>query len=150
MYIKKFIKTITLTFLLLVLVSCGKNEDKPSVEVLKFLSGIFVDVDGKYRFKETQDVPYKIGQSFGWHMYIRSNKENITYTDVIHLSDVGVWSDNLTVSTDRKSASGTKTVPNTGHIETIWAIAEGDPKGEISIDIYIDNKIVHTFYYNMK
>jgi hypothetical protein len=151
MYINKFLKLLMVIFLLLVVTSCGNNEDKPPVEVLKFGSGIITDIDGKKIFTETEDVPYKSGQIFGWYMYIRSNTENIKLFEVLHLSDVGVWSNsnNIIVSNDRKSAGKVKDETNTGYIKGGWSIVKGDPKGKSTIDVYINNKIIHSFHYNV-
>lgn len=143
-------KIIILIFLLLNLLSCSDNKDRPPLEVLKSIQ--LVKVSGG-KFEKKNDLDLKPNNSYGWFMLVRTNKENVEIKDVIHLPSPGVWSENtsLIVSKDKKNAMSKRMARiNNGSIQGFWGISEGDPKGDYSEDIYVDNKHIKTFYYHIK
>ena len=146
----KFILIVISSFLLS---ACNYEAFNLPVDVLGSNVGIInKDDQGKNRFIYTNVVPYKAGQSYFWRIFLRSNKEQITFSETINLSAPGVWSENplIKVSEDLKSATVERTVPNLGYLWTVWTIAEGDPKGPVKIDVKIDGKLIKTFNYNIQ
>ena len=143
---------LILIILLLNLSSCTNSGNKPPLEVLSSNEFTLTPTDEKPKFEETQEVIYKPHNGFGWYMNVRSNKKEFQVTEVLHLPSPGVWSDDtkLTLSDDKKNAISKYTKTNTGFFSHVWGIADGDPTGDYSIDIYVDDKHVKTFYYHVK
>lgn len=143
---------LILISLLLNLSSCTNSENKPPLEVLSSHELTITPTEEKPKYEETQDVIFKPNNGFGWYMNVRSNKKEFQIREVLHLPSPGVWSndDKLIISDDKKDAMVNFTKQNTGFFSHVWGIAEGDPKGDYSIDIYVDNKHIKTFYYHIK
>ena len=137
-------------FLLLTLSSCTKNENKPSLEILQSLQ--FVKESGG-QIERKNEMVFKPDSTYGWFMYIRTNKENVEIQDVIHLPEKGIWPEktDLIISDNKKNAMSKRIVSTSkGIIQGGWAITEGDPKGTYVEDVYVDNKHIKTFFYQIK
>lgn len=152
----KNIKTLIIIFALLNLSSCTKNTDKPPVEVLGAYEWTITTEDDKPKFdhskKDYNVAPFTPGNGLGWILHIRSNMDSIEFSNVIHLPAEGAWPEksDLIISKDKKNALAKRTMRNKGYIYGIWRIAEGDPKGDYSVDVYINNKHIKSFHYIVK
>jgi hypothetical protein len=57
---------------------------------------------------------------------------------------------NFSISKDGKTATSTRTVtPVNGVIENFWTIAAGDPLGKHQIEVYIDERLIGTFAFEI-
>ena len=150
------IKAFAIILTLLTLSACTKSAEKGPVEVLGAYEWVITHEDGKPNFdqsnKDYNEVPYKTGNGLGWILDIRSNIDSIELMDVIHLPAPGVWPEktDLIISDDKKNAVAKRTMVNKGYIYGSWKIAEGDPKGDYSVDVYVNHKYIKSFHYHVK
>ena len=57
---------------------------------------------------------------------------------------------NFSISADGKTAISQRTViPINGVIENFWTISPGDPLGKHQIEVYIDERLIGTFVFEI-
>src|SRR4051812_42746425 len=87
-------KRIFLSFLLVAMAflsACGQN-NSPKVEVLQAEFGRFNRMaDGEIVFSETNVIPLKVGQGYGWAMRLKTNQEKVKYIEQFNLSGPTTW-----------------------------------------------------------
>lgn len=99
------------------------------------------------------DVPYKPGNSYFWTIdYFLKNKKEITYKEVTTYPNPTKWSDpdGVTVSEGGRVATRIRNEPNNGRISNAWTLDENDSRGKVKVDIYVDDQLIQTFYYEVK
>jgi hypothetical protein len=114
-----------------------------------------VDLHGKADFFPTTNVPFKVGNMYGWRIQLPNYHGTVTWREVFHLPKAPeTWatehSDNFSISPDGTTAvsNRTQTTAN-GEIENFWQIAPGDPKGNHKIEVYIDQRLIATFNFEI-
>jgi hypothetical protein len=89
-----------------------------------------------------------------WNIeYYKKGAKTITYREETILSKPTEWESGdqlLTVDMNGRRASRTITVDNTGTIFNGWGLdPKKDPSGPMTVNIYIDDKLVKTFNYRI-
>lgn len=119
------------------------------VELLDGHFGVFNMVDGKPVFKETDAVPNKADQQYGWLVRLKTNKPTVHLREEIRLpAPTNSWGDKaklpagLVVASDGRSAVFERDVaPKENLILNVWAVAAGDPSGDYVIRVTIDGQL---------
>jgi hypothetical protein len=133
--------------------SVSPTDIKP-ITVAKAEFGIFrVDESGSLTFIPTNKVPLQEGTSYGWQIQLDGYEGSVTWKEVFKLpkpAETWVNSENVTISEDRTEAVTVRTVQTEdGIIANSWSVAAGDPVGNHKIEIYIDNRRVASFNFEV-
>jgi len=112
------------------------------------------DQNGKYAFFYNNDVPLRDGVSHFWHIdFYKKSAKTVTYKEETILSKPTEWeqgNDLLTIDMNGRRASRIITVPNTGILFNGWGLDPiKDPAGPMTVNIYVDNKLIKTFSYKI-
>jgi hypothetical protein len=110
--------------------------------------------DLQFPFFYGSDVPLRDDVSHFWNIeYYKKGAKTITYREETILSKPTEWESGdqlLTVDMNGRRASRTITVDNTGTIFNGWGLdPKKDPSGPMTVNIYIDDKLVKTFNYRI-
>jgi hypothetical protein len=112
------------------------------------------DQNEKFSFFYNNDVPLQDGVSHFWRIdFYKKGAKSITYREETILSKPTEWDngdDAFIISMNGKKASRIITVPNTGMLFNGWSLdPKQDPAGPMIVKIYVDDKLVKTFNYNI-
>lgn len=117
-------------------------------------------ISGKPREFKTNKIPLKKGNVLVWELQHFSKGKDIEYKEVTTLQYPGKWtfieeatddiSASLSLSPDKKVATKLMKVPNTGLIMNGWGFDPAfDKTGPVKIQIYVDDKLVQTFNFDI-
>ncbi|HEY9800403.1 MAG TPA: hypothetical protein V6D25_08595 [Leptolyngbyaceae cyanobacterium] len=113
------------------------------------------DAQGKFNFTPTIKVPLVEGNKYGWRIQLQGVKGEVTWREVLRLpKPPQTWAtddgENLTLSADGTEAVTKRTqLPKNGVIENFWTIAPGDPPGKHTINVYVDERLVGNFEFEI-
>ncbi|MDF5736563.1 MULTISPECIES: hypothetical protein [unclassified Nostoc] len=114
-----------------------------------------VDSKGNVTIFQTTRVPLQEGTAYGWRIKLKDYQGEVKWREVLHLpkppetwgtdngEDFSISADGTTSVTRR-----TQSTPN-GVIENFWTIAPGDPVGKHRIEVYIDDRLISTFEFEL-
>jgi hypothetical protein len=132
------------------------SNTKQSIKIDKAEFGVArVDARGKVNFIPTFRVPLQEGSRYGWRIQLKDYKGEVTWREVLRLpKPPETWAtddgENFTVSADgTESVMRRKAVANDGVIENFWTIAAGDPPGKHKIQVYVDDRLIATFDFEV-
>lgn len=129
-----------------------------TVETAEFLVSIG-DGEGRQRTFDSTLVPYMPNRAcFGWRIRLADAPPVIRYREVLRLPAAPeFWTGEddeyspHSFSADRTTAITEEfTAPDDGWIASSWCIAEGDPVGAHSIEVYIDGQLIRRFDFEVK
>ncbi|MES0807988.1 hypothetical protein ABLO27_00805 [Roseibium sp. SCPC15] len=109
-------------------------------------------------YLDTNVVPLKPDQTcFGWRIKLSSDETLVHVREVLTLPEAPeYWSDEdnvygtIEVSSDRKAATTTRFIPVVdGWVEHSWCVSEGDPTGQCSLDVTIDDLATERFEFQI-
>ena len=130
-----------------------------TLEAAEFVVSVS-DGEGNERSMEADVVPYLPERAcFGWRIRFAEAPPLVRYREVLKLPEApAFWSgendaysphvysaDRTTATTEQFAAPDPE-----GWIESAWCIAEGDPVGAHSIDVYIDDRHVKRFDFEVR
>ncbi|MBP5976857.1 hypothetical protein HW132_30075 [Brasilonema sp. CT11] len=113
------------------------------------------DRNGKMSFVPTTKVPHQEGNRYGWRIQLKDKQNEVTWKEVLRLPKLPeTWStssgENLLISADGMEAVTKRTQSaKKGVIENFWTVASGDPTGKHAIAVYIDNRRVGFFEFEV-
>jgi ATP-dependent protease ClpP protease subunit len=112
------------------------------------------DQNKKYAFFYENDIPLRDGVSHFWRIdFYKKGAKTISYREETILSKPTEWEkgdDSLKIDLNGKRATRTITTPNTGILFNGWSLdPKKDPSGPMTVNIYVDDKLVKTFNYNI-
>ncbi|MBN3894050.1 MAG: hypothetical protein HWQ41_01725 [Nostoc sp. NOS(2021)] len=114
-----------------------------------------VDSKGKITIFQTTRVPLQEGSAYGWRIKLKDYQGEVKWREVLHLpkppetwgtdngEDFSISADGTTSVTRR-----TQSAPE-GVIENFWTIASGDPVGKHRIQVYINDRLISTFEFEL-
>lgn len=114
-----------------------------------------IDSKGEFSFTPTIKVPLEEGKKYGWRIQLQGYQGEVTWREVLRLpkppenwaTDNG---ENFTLSQDGSEAVTKRTeLPSDGVIENFWTITPGDPIGKHKIQVYIDDRLIATFDFEI-
>ncbi|MTJ52876.1 hypothetical protein FJR38_09540 [Anabaena sp. UHCC 0253] len=114
-----------------------------------------VDSEGKVNFFPTTTVPLKEGDAYGWRIKLDNYQGKVKWREVLTLpKPPETWitqdSKNFSISADGKTAISQRTAtPVNGVIENFWTVSPGDPLGKHQIQVYIDERLIATFAFEI-
>ncbi|NJM71381.1 MAG: hypothetical protein HC862_14780 [Scytonema sp. RU_4_4] len=113
------------------------------------------DSNSKMSFVPTTKVPFQEGKRYGWRIQLNEHKREVTWKEILRLPKLPeTWStssgENFVISTDGMEAVTKRTQSaKKGVIENFWTVASGDPTGKHTIAVYIDNRRVGFFEFEI-
>jgi hypothetical protein len=129
-----------------------------TVEVAEFVVSVG-DTEGNDRTIVSDLVPYLPNRAcFGWRIRLAEAPSLVRLREVLTLPQPpAFWSGEddeyspHVFSADRTTATTEKfEAPKDGWLESNWCIAEGDPTGPHSIDVFIEDEFVRHFDFEVK
>ncbi len=129
-----------------------------TVETAQFVVSVG-DGAGGLRTFDSDLVPYMPDRAcFGWRIRLADAPPVIRYREVLKLPTAPeFWSGENdeysphSFSADRTTAITEEfTAPDDGWISSSWCIAEGDPTGAHSIEVYIEGQLIRHFDFEVK
>jgi hypothetical protein len=113
------------------------------------------DAEGKIDFTPTIKIPLVEGNKYGWRIQIQGVTGQVTWREVLRLPKAPqTWAtdngENFTLSADGTEAVTKRTqLPKDGIIENFWTVAPGDPPGKHTIYVYVDERLVGNFEFEI-
>jgi hypothetical protein len=114
-----------------------------------------VDSKGQGKFTPTTRVVLYQGGKYGWRIQLKNYKGKVTWREVLRLpKPPETWAtddgQSLSLSKDGIEAVTTRTeFTNDGKIENFWTMVPGDPGGKHQIQVYIDNRLIGSFDFEV-
>ncbi|HIK08343.1 MAG TPA: hypothetical protein IGS40_27310 [Trichormus sp. M33_DOE_039] len=136
--------------------SQSQSNKAQQINVSKAEFGIAkIDSEGKFHFTPTTKVRLEEGSKYGWRIRLQDVQGEVTWREVIRLpKPPETWAtdngENFTLSPDGMEAISNRTqLAKDGVIENFWTIAPGDPPGKHTIHVYVDNRLVGNFEFEV-
>lgn len=114
-----------------------------------------VDSKGNVTIFQTTRVPLQEGNIYGWRIKLKNYQGEVKWREVLYLpKPPETWGtdngEDFSISADGKTSvtRRTQSAPE-GVIENFWTIAPGDPVGKHRIEVYIDNRLIGTFQFEV-
>lgn len=110
---------------------------------------------GNVTFIPTSRVPLQEKKRYGWRIQLKDYKGEVTWREVLRLpkppenwgTDNG---ENFSLSANGAQGVTSRTIKTeNGVIENFWTIAPGDPSGKHNIEVYIDNRRIASFDFEV-
>ena len=136
------VRIVYLFCMLVVLYACSSEREV-----------VFITLNNKVEFKETQRVPLIAGQTYGWILKVKTDKSVHWKEEFTLPSKPKVWGDKLATSNVNVKEKIEQPIKSNifgdeyfGYICNLWSVAEGDPLGTYKFKIYIEGDLVKEFY----
>ncbi len=114
-----------------------------------------VDTKGNVTILETKTIPLQEGNAYGWRIKLKEYKGEVKWREVLRLpKPPETWGtdngENFSISADGTTSitRRTQSAPD-GVIENFWTIAPGDPLGKYKIEVYVDDRLINTFEFEV-
>jgi hypothetical protein len=112
---------------------------------------------GKKKFVATRTVPLVPNQAYGWMMTVEPQLGKMRWREEFVLPVApSTWGGPMFGVKQEISADG-KTSVRHGELQAgenmmanVWTVADGDPKGKYVIRMYLDDKLVETYNFNVE
>ncbi|CEJ45731.1 hypothetical protein [Umezakia ovalisporum] len=131
------------------------SETKPITATKAEFGVLRVDSKGQRKFTPTTRILLHQGGKYGWRIQLKNYKGKVTWREILRLpKPPETWAtddgQSLTLSADGIEAVTTRTefTPD-GHIENFWTMVPGDPGGKHQIEVYIDNRLIGSFNFEV-
>ena len=103
----------------------------------------------------TNVIPLRKGQIYLWCIDLRTNKEQVKFTEQLTLAAAARWNIkgdyHYEVSADKKTINVKREkAPNKARICGSWRVSADDPPGKAFIKITIEDKVEHRFDFEFK
>jgi hypothetical protein len=114
-----------------------------------------VDSKGNVTIFRTTRVPLQQGNAYGWRIKLKDYQGEVKWREVLHLpKPPETWGtdngEDFSISADGTTSITRRTQsPLDGVIENFWTIAPGDPVGKHRIEVYIDDRLISTFDFEI-
>lgn len=111
--------------------------------------------NGKENFTPTRRVLLNQGGKYGWRIQLKDYKGEVTWREVLQLPKrPETWAtddgENFSISPDGIQAVTRRTQSTSdGAIENFWTITPGDPGGKHKIQVYIEDRLIATFEFEV-
>ncbi len=114
-----------------------------------------VEKGGETTLIPTKKVPFQEGVAYGWRIQLKDYKGEVTWREVLQLpKPPESWAtsntENFSLSPDGRAANIQRTDKiKDGLIKNSWTIANGDPMGKHKIEVYIGDRSIATFEFEI-
>jgi len=114
-----------------------------------------VDSKGNITIFQTTRVPLQEGNAYGWRIKLKDYQSEVKWREVLRLpKPPETWGtangEDFSISADGTTSVTRRTEsPQNGVIENFWTIAPGDPVGKHKIEVYIDDRLIGTFEFEL-
>ncbi len=114
-----------------------------------------VNAKNQGKFTPTNRVLLYQGGKYGWRIQLKNYKGKVTWKEILRLpKPPETWAtddgQSLSLSANGVEAVTNRTVfTNDGKIENFWTMVPGDPGGKHQIQVYIDNRLISSFDFEV-
>lgn len=138
--------------------SADSDDGAPQiVEVIKTEFGLFTgnESDG-YSFKPAAVITNDVRVSYGWRIKVKTSSQWVRVREEFILpKKPETWGgpsrpDRLIVDDGRTCISTLKLPVIGGMISQVWGFAPGDPNGVCQFKVYVDDKLIGDFKFEVK
>jgi hypothetical protein len=142
------------------LISCTREATVSALDsqlefrVVRAEFGLFhMKPDGRAEFTPSNTVPLRQDQSYGWVASLQSPKPTIRWKEEFSLPAAPkVWGEqsgaSQAISSDRRISTIERVVaPKNGLILNAWSVAAGDPPGDYTIRLTVEDQPPITFRF---
>ena len=141
------------------LMRTAERESISDVEIVRSDFGLFGSPpSGDPAFQATRRVRLQDDPEYGWFIELKTSKPKIKWREEFVLpASPATWNikdstaqhsvseDGLTLTSEKEEV-----VPDSGLIFSMWGVAAGDPKGHHVMRVYVEDKLVRTFEFEME
>lgn len=117
----------------------------------------FPPSSGKKKFVSSRTVPWVPNQAYGWRLTLKRQPGQMRWREEFVLPAApSTWGGAMfgvkqDVSADGKTSVKEGVLQDGENVLTnLWTVAEGDPKGKHVIRVYLDDKLVQTFDFDVE
>jgi len=139
---------------------CAEPESSsPAVDVVRAEFGTFPGPGTtETAFTATRVVPLVSGQPYGWIALVKPTQVKVHWREEFTLPAApDTWAGEAqpntsqSVSADRRtSITEGEEIPTQGVIMRVWSVAPGDPAGTYRIRVFIENRLIQSFEFEVK
>jgi hypothetical protein len=131
----------------------------PAIEVVRAEFGTFPKPGTTdTAFTATRSIPLVPGQLYGWIALVKPTQTKVHWREEFTLPAAPeTWAGEAqpntsqSVSEDRRtSITEGEDIPTQGMIMRVWGVAPGDPAGTYRIRVFIENRLVESFVFEVK
>jgi len=130
------------------------RKDSAHTAVVSSVFGTF----GGFRFLEaTNHIPYYVNQGYGWRLKLKTQARSVHWREEFSLPAVPqTWGTQVPGERETFQDGGQKCVtesdvaPVNGWVEHSWCVAQGDPKGQYAMKVYVDGTLVKSFNFTVE
>ncbi|MEA5604184.1 hypothetical protein [Nostoc sp. UHCC 0252] len=114
-----------------------------------------VDSKGNVTIFRTTRVPLQEGNIYGWRIKLKDYQGEVKWREVLYLpKPPETWGtdngEDFSISKDGTTSITRRTQSALdGVIENFWTIAPGDPVGKYRIEVYIDDRLIGNFEFEV-
>jgi len=139
-------------------ISDAVKEANVAPKVIRAEFGLFFPPSsGKKKFVSSRTVPLVPNQAYGWRLTVERPPGQMRWREEYVLPAApSTWGATLPGVKQDVSADGRTSVKE-GELQdgentlvNLWTVAEGDPKGKHVIRVYLDDKLVQTFNFQVE
>jgi hypothetical protein len=121
------------------------------------ISSVFGTFGGFRFLKATNHIPYHVNQGYGWRLKLNTQARSVHWREEFSLPAVPhTWGFEVPGEKRTLQDGGLKCItegdvaPSNGWVENSWCVAQGDPKGEYAMKIYVDGTFVKRFNFTVE
>lgn len=126
--------------------------------VLRAEFGLFFPPSsGKKKFVSSRTVPFVPNQAYGWRLTVKREPGQMRWREEYVLPAAPSTWGSATFGVKQDVSADGKTSVKEGELQdgentltNLWTVAEGDPKGKHVIRVYLDDKLVQTFNFQVE
>ncbi|QEI06706.1 hypothetical protein FXN63_13345 [Pigmentiphaga aceris] len=130
----------------------------PTIEVVRTEFGLFFPPGStKKKFVSARTVPLVENQMYGWRVYLKPGVGKVRWREEFVLPVApSTWGGSLPGVTQDVSSDGRTSIKEgtvsgqQGVIWNVWSVAPGDPTGKYVIRVFVEDKLVKTFEFNVE
>ncbi|WGV24055.1 hypothetical protein [Halotia branconii] len=136
--------------------SISQSSNSKPITVSKAEFGVLrIDSNGESNFTPTNRILLSQGGKYGWRIQLKDYNGEVTWREVLQLPKrPETWAtddgENFSVSKDGSESVTKRTqMASEGVIENFWTITPGDPGGKYKIQVYIDQRLIASFEFEV-
>ena len=156
--------TLCSSLLLILVLGQGANADPAPLQIQEtnFFVRLSAPSDGSATTSQEFDttvVPLVPRRScYGWRIKVSTDQKLIKFREEFTLpTEPKRWSGennefatNKIINKRRTSVTNRFVTPDNGWVENAWCVIKGDPEGDYSMKVYLNDQFIEKFYFKVR